>query len=54
MAVRAGGEPPDVRTLRGWRAELAGNDLLDLLEGRMRLSVEQTEGTRRLRIQREG
>ncbi|MEA2215560.1 MAG: ribonuclease, partial [Solirubrobacteraceae bacterium] len=54
MAVRAGGEPPDVRTLRGWRAELAGNDLLDLLEGRMRLSVEQTEGTRRLRVEREG
>jgi ribonuclease D len=52
-AVRAGGEAPDVRTLRGWRAELAGNDLLDLLEGRMRLSVEQTEGTRRLRIEHE-
>jgi ribonuclease D len=50
-AVRAGGEAPDVRTLRGWRAELAGNDLLDLLEGRMRLSVEQTEGTRQLRIE---
>jgi ribonuclease D len=50
-AVRSGGEAPDVRTLRGWRAELAGNDLLDLLEGRMRLSVEQNEGTRRLRIE---
>jgi ribonuclease D len=52
-AVRAGGEAPDVRTLRGWRAELAGNDLLDLLEGRMRLSVEQTEGKRQLRIEHE-
>jgi ribonuclease D len=51
-AMRSGGEPPDVRTLRGWRAALAGNELLDLLEGRVRLSVEQTGGTRRLRIER--
>ncbi len=30
---------PDVRTLDGWRAELVGADLRDLLEGRRALSV---------------
>jgi ribonuclease D len=34
------GEPePEVRTLTGWRAELVGDDLRDLLGGRSALSV---------------
>jgi ribonuclease D len=38
-AWRAGGDEADVRTLRGWRRELAGEELLDLLDGRVSLSV---------------
>jgi ribonuclease D len=30
---------PDVRTLRGWRRELVGEELLRLLDGRLSLSV---------------
>ena len=52
-AVRVGAEPPDVRTLRGWRSELVGAELLELLDGRVHLSVEQAGGTRRLKIERE-
>ena len=37
IAQRAG-ERADVRTLRGWRAELVGNELLELLERPGRLS----------------
>jgi ribonuclease D len=36
---RAGGAEADVRTLRGWRRELAGAELLALLGGRVSLSV---------------
>ena len=32
-AARTGGEQPDVRTLRGWRRELVGAELLELLAG---------------------
>ncbi len=53
-AVRIGADPPDVRTLRGWRAELVGQELLELLDGRVSLSVERADGTRRLRIERAG
>jgi ribonuclease D len=38
-AWRAGAEEANVRTLRGWRRELAGEELLELLDGRIALSV---------------
>ena len=40
------GQEADVRTLQGWRGELVGADLLELLDGRLSLSV----GDRRVRI----
>jgi ribonuclease D len=40
-AVRDGAQEPDVRTLRGWRRELVGNELLELLDGRVSLSVRR-------------
>jgi ribonuclease D len=39
VAVRRGGPEPDVRTLRGWRRELVGAELLELLAGRRTLGV---------------
>ena len=38
-AVRLGLEEPDVRTLKGWRREGVGAELLELLDGRRGLSV---------------
>ena len=38
-AARRGDAEPDVRTLRGWRSELVGDDLRALLSGRCSLSV---------------
>jgi ribonuclease D len=40
-AVRTGTPEPDVRTLRGWRRELVGAELLELLDGRLSLSVRE-------------
>jgi len=48
------GEPADVRTLRGWRRELAGGELLELLRGHVSLSVDAGGSSRRLRIERAG
>jgi len=38
-AARRGEPEPDVRTLEGWRSELVGADLRDLLGGRRAVSV---------------
>ncbi len=40
-SLRLGQPPADVRTLRGWRAELVGDELLELLAGRVALSVQE-------------
>jgi ribonuclease D len=42
-ARREGGEEPNVRALRGWRRELVGEELLDLLDGRVSLSVRDRQ-----------
>jgi ribonuclease D len=39
-ARRVGDGEADVRTLRGWRRELVGSELLELLGGRVSLSVK--------------
>ena len=39
VAARRGGTEPDVRTLRGWRRELVGAELLELLAGRRALTM---------------
>jgi ribonuclease D len=38
-AVRLGLDEPEVRTLQGWRRELVGEELLELLKGRRALFV---------------
>ncbi|MEA2471945.1 MAG: ribonuclease [Thermoleophilaceae bacterium] len=45
-AAREGRPEPDVRTLRGWRRDLAGGELLELLAGRRALSVDPRRGIR--------
>jgi ribonuclease D len=45
-AARSDDPEPDIRTLHGWRRELVGAELLELLDGRVSLSV----GEGRLRI----
>jgi ribonuclease D len=50
IARRTDGAEADVRTLRGWRRELVGDELLELLDGRVSLSVHEEGRTRRLRI----
>jgi len=39
IAKRLGEKEADVRTLRGWRRELIGEELLELLDGKVSLSV---------------
>ncbi len=39
VAARSSAPEPDVRTLHGWRRELVGAELLELLDGRVSLSV---------------
>jgi ribonuclease D len=39
VSARRGDPEPDVRTLRGWRRELVGSELLELLAGRRGLRV---------------
>jgi ribonuclease D len=47
LAVRDGAPEPAVRTLEGWRRELVGEELLELLHGRLTLGVGED---RRLRV----
>jgi ribonuclease D len=49
-AAEGGGEA-EVRTLRGWRRELAGEELLRLLDGGVSLSVSAERQGRRVRVQ---
>jgi len=51
-SVRIGTEPPDVRTLRGWRRELVGAELLELLDGRIAMSVGGRDGARAVSVER--
>jgi len=48
--AHAQGRAPEHQLLSGWRGELVGKDLLDLLEGRARLSVDPA--TRRIKLDR--
>jgi ribonuclease D len=47
-SVRVGADEPAVRTLQGWRRELVGAELLELLQGRLRLRLDSN---RRLAVE---
>jgi ribonuclease D len=49
-ATRTGEEEADVRTLRGWRRELVGAELLELLEGHVSLAVSGSGQSRRVHV----
>ncbi len=49
-ARRTGGEA-EVRTLQGWRRELVGGELLELLDGQVSLSVLDAGRVRRVRVE---
>jgi ribonuclease D len=44
VASRSGDGEPDVRTLQGWRRDLVGAELLELLAGRVSLRVDPAGG----------
>ena len=46
VAARRGQAEPDVRTLQGWRRELVGEELLELLAGRRTLGVGAAAASR--------
>jgi ribonuclease D len=48
---RGEGDEADVRTLRGWRRELVGEELLLLLDGKVSLSVALSSEGRRLLVE---
>ncbi|MBN1421481.1 MAG: ribonuclease D [Planctomycetes bacterium] len=48
--AHASGRAPEHRLLAGWRGEVVGRDLLDLLDGRARLSIDPA--TRRIALDR--
>jgi ribonuclease D len=52
VAARRTGAEADVRTLRGWRRELVGAELLELLDGGVSLSVHEGERGRRVSVER--
>jgi ribonuclease D len=49
-AARTGAPEAEVRTLKGWRRELAGAEMLELLEGKVALSVQSTDSGPRVEI----
>jgi ribonuclease D len=48
---RSAGTEADVRTLRGWRRELVGEELLRLLDGEVSLSVRRAGNAPRLLVE---
>jgi ribonuclease D len=53
VAAREGRDEPDVRTLRGWRRDLVGAELLELLAGRVALRVDPGGGVIVERLERQ-
>ncbi len=49
-SARGGSEEADVRTLRGWRRELVGAELLELLAGNISLAVDGSDQARKVSV----